>query len=206
MLQKLEQKKRDEVLAVKNIPLSEENFNRIIHSILHSVHFKGAKVVCSGVGKAGQVAHNIATTLSSTGTPSVFLHPAESLHGDLGLVQRNDVLLLVSNSGETFEVLELLRLAKLKFSDICCFAILGRPDSSLGNQVQAYLETGNPPEICPLGLTPTSSTTCMMVLGDLLVTEVMERINFTKEMYASCHHSGYLGKKARGEIDMLSSK
>jgi len=197
MLQKLEQKKGAEALAVRNIPLVEENFNRIIHSVLYNVHTKGGKVICSGMGKAGQVANNIATTLSSTGTPALFLHPSESMHGDLGVVQKNDVFIFVSNSGETIEVIELLRLAKKRFPTICAFAILGRPQSKLGDSVQAYLETGLPPEICPLGLTPTTSTTCMMVLGDLLVTEIMERIGFTKEQYASCHHAGYLGNMAR---------
>ena len=156
-------------------------------------------MVVSGLGKAGQIGHNIATTLSSTGTPSVFLHPSEAQHGDLGILQSNDLLFLISNSGKTKEILELLPLAKRLFPGIKSIALTGHPENELGTIVDVCLSTGYPKEVCPLGLTPTTSTTVMTVLGDILVVLMMEKINFTKSDYALRHHSGYLGQKSRGD-------
>jgi arabinose-5-phosphate isomerase len=193
----LAQRRDREAEAIANIPLEACDFEIIVNFIHFQVHKQGAKVVVSGMGKAGQVGHNIATTLCSTGTPAVFLHPSEAQHGDLGILNHNDILLLLSNSGKTREVLELLDLAKAMYPYITAFGIVGDASSPLGEKTTHNLVTGNPPEICPLGLTPTTSTTCMMVLGDLLVTYLMDKINFSKEDYARRHHSGYLGQIAR---------
>jgi arabinose-5-phosphate isomerase len=201
MLQKLNKKKEIEAEAVRKMPLEQCDFELMVCAIHSEVHKKGGKVVVSGMGKAGQVAHNLATTLSSTGTPAVYLHPGEAQHGDLGLIQRNDVLILISNSGRTKEVLELLDLSRHRFSTITVYGIIGDTSSPLAEKVLGFLTTGNPPEICPLGLTPTVSTTCMMVLGDLLVVSLMERIGLTRKEYATCHHSGYLGQRAKGNVD-----
>ena len=201
MLQNLNKKKEIEAKAIINIPLEQCDFELIVNGIHSEVHKRGGKVVVSGMGKAGQVGHNLATTLSSTGTPAVYLHPGEAQHGDLGLIQKNDVLILISNSGETKEVIDLLSLARAKFPTITAYGIVGNATSALSRQVLGFLTTGNPNEICPLGLTPTVSTTCMMVLGDLLVTSLMEKIGFTMQEYALCHHSGYLGAKAKRIAD-----
>ena len=155
-------------------------------------------MVC-GLGKAGQIGLNISTTLSSTGTPAVFLHPSEAQHGDLGVVRENDVLLLVSNSGKTREVLELEQLAKGLVPDIKILALTGNPEGSLAKIADVALLTGGPKEICPLGLTPTTSTTVMTVIGDILVVSMMEKIGFTHKEYAKRHHGGYLGSKARND-------
>lgn len=186
-----------EIQAIQNIPV-DGIIEQAIDLIYQQVHVKKGKVIVSGMGKAGQIGVNIATTLSSTGTPAVFLHPSESQHGDLGMVQENDVMLMISNSGKTREIIELEHLVKRLYPNIKVIGLTGNPDGSLARFSDVSLETGHPEEICPLGLTPTTSTTVMTVVGDLLVVLMMEKINFTKEEYAKRHHSGYLGAKARG--------
>lgn len=186
-----------EINALRQIPISP-NFARAVDLIHSHVHVKGGKLVCSGIGKAGEIAHSISTTFSSTGTPAVYLRPSEAQHGDIGLIQPNDVLLLVSNSGKTKEVLDLVYLIRNLYHDIPVIAITGHPDSILGELAEITLYTGNPQEICPLGLTPTTSTTTMAVIGDILVVMMMKKIGFTKEEYAKRHHGGYLGEKSRG--------
>ena len=150
------------------------------------------------MGKAGQIAINIATTLSSTGTPAVFIHPSDAQHGDLGLIQKNDILLLISNSGKTREIVEFFYLARNLYSNLPVIVITGNPVSELGELADVTISTGNPAEVCPLGMAPTTSTTVMTVIGDILVVQLMHKINFSKESYAKLHHGGYLGTKARG--------
>ena len=185
-----------EVKAIKNIPINGIIENAI-DVIFQNVHLKNGKVVVSGIGKAGQIGMNIATTLSSTGTPAVSIHPSEAQHGDLGLLQKNDVLLLISNSGKTREILEFIDLAKNLYKNIPVISLTGDRNSPLAKVSNECLFTGNPKEICPLGLTPTTSTTVMTVVGDILVVSMMKKIKFSKEDYAKRHHSGYLGKKAK---------
>ena len=185
-----------EVNAIKNIPITGIIEN-VIDVIFQNVHLKNGKVVVSGMGKAGQIGMNIATTLSSTGTPAVSVHPSEAQHGDLGLLQKNDVLLLISNSGKTREILEFIDLAKNLYNNIPVISLTGDQNSPLAKVSNECLFTGNPKEICPLGLTPTTSTTVMTVVGDILVVSMMKKIKFSKEDYAKRHHSGYLGKKAK---------
>lgn len=185
-----------EIEGIRNIPV-DDSIQAAVELIFQEVHSKGGKVVVSGLGKAGQIGHNIATTLSSTGTSSVFLHPAEAQHGDLGILQKNDILFLISNSGKTREILELLPLARKLFPDIKSIGLTGHPENELGQMVDVCLSTGQPKEVCPLGLTPTTSTTVMTVLGDVIVVALMKKINFTRSDYAMRHHSGYLGLKSR---------
>jgi arabinose-5-phosphate isomerase len=187
---------KHEAKAVLNIPVNE-SYEKAIDIIHNSVHINGGKIIVSGMGKAGQIAINIATTLSSTGTPSVFLHPSDAQHGDLGIIQKNDALLLVSNSGKTREILELYKLAKNLYPEIKIIVLVGKPNSPLGNLADNILSTGNPTEVCPLGLSPTTSTTAMTVIGDILVVLMMDKIKFSAEEYAKRHHGGYLGQKSR---------
>ncbi len=187
---------KQEADAVLNIPVTDE-FQKAIELIVEQVHKKKGKIVASGMGKAGQIAMNIATTLSSTGTPSVFVHAAESQHGDLGIIQENDLMLLVSNSGKTREIVELVYLARRLYSDIKFVVITANKDSELAAEASALLLTGNPPEVCSLGMAPTTSTTMMTVIGDVLVVGTMKAIGFTNEEYAKRHHGGYLGDKSR---------
>jgi arabinose-5-phosphate isomerase len=187
-----------EANAIENIPVRED-FNTAINLIYKQVHKKKGKLVASGMGKAGQIALNIATTFSSTGTPAVFLHPSDSQHGDLGVIQENDILLLISNSGKTREILELVDLAENLYPGLPLIVISGNPDSALSKCADAFIFTGNPDEVCPLGLTPTTSTTVMTVIGDALVVAMMTKIEFTSEDYAKRHHGGYLGDKSRNQ-------
>ena len=196
MKSKIKELIQKEIEAIQNIPI-DGIIEPVIDIIHNRVHKKGGKLIISGMGKAGQIGMNIATTLSSTGTPSVFIHPSEAQHGDLGVVQKNDVLLLISNSGKTREILEFNYLVKRLHNNIPVISLSGNETSPLTNISDISLYTGNPKEICPLGLTPTTSTTVMTVVGDILVVSMMEKINFSKEDYAKRHHSGYLGQKAK---------
>jgi arabinose-5-phosphate isomerase len=189
---------RYEAKAILNIPITDD-YLKAIELIFEHVHNRKGKLVASGMGKAGQIALNIATTFSSTGTPAVFLHPSDAQHGDLGVIQPNDVLLLVSNSGKTIEIVQLLDLVERLFEGVHIpkIVISGNPKSILAQNADAFLYTGGPKEVCPLGLTPTTSTTTMTVIGDILVSLMIERIGFTPEEYAKRHHAGYLGRKSR---------
>ena len=185
-----------EAEAVRNIPVTEE-YENAISLIINKVHESGGVLITSGMGKAGHVAMNIATTFSSTGTPAYFLHPSEAQHGDLGILRKNDIMLLISNSGKTRELVELVQLARRLVEDMQYIVITSNPDTPLARESAACLYTGSPKEVCPLGLTPTTSTTVMTVIGDLLVVSVMKRINYGNADYAKRHHGGYLGLKSR---------
>ncbi len=187
-----------EAEAVRNIPISD-GYHKAVELIYQKVHKEGGKVIASGMGKAGQIAENIATTLSSTGTPAVFLHPSEAQHGDLGVIRENDVLIVLSNSGKTREILELVQLTHNLYNTVPLIVITGNPDGELPKIAEVSLFTGNPKEVCALGLTPTTSTTTMTVIGDILVVLEMKKIGFSHADYAKRHHGGYLGQKSRNE-------
>lgn len=187
---------RREAEAINGIPVTD-GFGKAIDIIYQRVHELHGKIIMSGMGKAGQIAVNMSTTFCSTGSPSVFLHPAEAQHGDLGVIQPNDVLVLISNSGKTREIVELVSLAKGLYDKLPIIVITGNPDSPLADVADVVLATGNPPEVCILGLTPTTSTTVMTVIGDILVVTLMKKIGFTSQDYAKRHHGGYLGNKSR---------
>ena len=185
-----------EAQAVLNIPITDA-YEKAVDLIVEQVHRKKGKLVTSGMGKAGQIAMNIATTFCSTGTPAVFLHPSEAQHGDLGILQEHDLLLLISNSGKTREIVELTDLAYKLNSNLKKIVITGNPDSPLAQTDDICLATGHPDEVCPLGMTPTTSTTVMTVIGDILVVEAMKKTGFTIEDYSKRHHGGYLGERSR---------
>ena len=187
---------QQEAEAVLNIPVTS-GYEEAVTLIVKYVHELGGKLSTSGMGKAGQIAMNIATTFSSTGTPAFFLHPSEAQHGDLGIVRDNDIMLLISNSGKTRELLELVELTRGLVPDMKFIVITSNSESSLAKDADVCLLTGAPKEVCPLGLTPTTSTTVMTVIGDILVVGTMKRINFNNKDYAKRHHGGYLGSKSR---------
>ncbi len=156
------------------------------------LHCQG-RVVVTGMGKSGHVARKIAATLASTGSPSFFLHPAEASHGDLGMITRTDVVLALSNSGETPEVLLLLpHLTRLA---VPLIAMVGKPDSTLGRAAAALLDVSVPEEACPLNLAPTASTTAALAMGDALAVAVLEARGFTKQDFARSHPGGTLGRQ-----------
>ena len=194
---------QQEAEAVRNIPITD-GYEEAVTLIVKHVHELGGNLITSGMGKAGQIAMNIATTFCSTGTPAYFLHPSEAQHGDLGIVRKNDVMLLISNSGKTRELLELVELTRGLVPEMQFIVITGNPDSPLAAEATICLLTGAPKEVCPLGLTPTTSTTVMTVIGDLLVVGTMKHINFGYPDYAKRHHGGYLGSKSREQCKTVN--
>ena len=151
------------------------------------------RVVVTGMGKSGHIAGKIASTLASTGTPSFFLHPAEASHGDIGMITRGDVLLALSNSGETPEVLMLLpHLSRL---GVPVIAMTGNAPSSLARAAQVTLDVTVPAEACPLNLAPTASTTATLAMGDALAVTLLEARGFTAEDFARSHPGGSLGRR-----------
>lgn len=151
------------------------------------------KVVVTGMGKSGLIGQKIAATLASTGTPSFFLHPGEASHGDLGMVGRDDVVMLLSNSGETEEVVRLL--PALKRMEVPLLALIGNPKSTLAQHADVALDVSVRQEACPLGLAPTASTTALAALGDALAVALLEYRGFTAADFAAVHPGGTLGKR-----------
>ena len=196
MIASIKELLQKEAQAVLNIPVTDA-YEKAVAMIVEQVHRKKGKLVTSGMGKAGQIAMNIATTFCSTGIPAVFLHPSEAQHGDLGILQENDLLLFISNSGKTREIVELTHLAHNLNPDLKFIVITGNPGSPLAQEATVCLSTGNPKEVCLLGMTPTTSTTAMTVIGDILVVQTMQQTKFTIEEYSKRHHGGYLGVKSR---------
>jgi arabinose-5-phosphate isomerase len=205
MKEKVKKIFESEAYALSQIPV-DDNYEKVTEVIYHNIHKKNGKLITSGMGKAGQIAHNIATTFSSTGTPAVFLHPSEAQHGDLGILQEHDVLLAISNSGKTREIIELIDLKNNLFPEVPVIVITGNDNSPLAQKADYCISTGSPSEVCPLGLTPTTSTTVFTVIGDALVVLMMDKIGFTPEDYAKRHHGGYLGFKSRESCGQNSKK
>jgi arabinose-5-phosphate isomerase len=153
----------------------------------------GGRIACTGMGKSGHIAKKIAATLSSTGSPALFLHPGEASHGDLGMVTDQDTVLLLSNSGETEEILTILPALKRQGNRIV--AMTGRPGSRLARIADVHLDCSVPEEACPLGLAPTSSTTAMLAMGDALAVAMLEARGFTADDFARSHPAGALGRR-----------
>ena len=155
-------------------------------------HCRG-RVIVTGMGKSGIIARKVAATLSSTGTPAYFLHPAEAVHGDLGLIQQDDLLIALSQSGETAEILRLLETLKRLGSRL--IAITGEASSVLGEAADVTLECRVDSEACPMNLVPTASTTAALALGDALAMTLLVKKGFQEEDFASLHPGGHLGKR-----------
>lgn len=151
------------------------------------------RVILTGMGKSGLICQKITATLASTGTPAQFLHPAEGIHGDLGIVTSRDVVIAVSFSGETEEVLRLL--PTLKRIGCPLITVTGRPESTLAREGETHLNVAVPREACPLGLAPTASTTATLCLGDALAVALLEARGFTPDDFALCHPGGALGRR-----------
>ena len=151
------------------------------------------KLIVMGVGKSGHIGQKVSATLASTGTPSFFIHPTEAAHGDLGMIAKDDAVLIFSNSGETKEVTSILPALKRMTSDI--FSITGNANSSIAKASSVHLKVQVEKEACPHDLAPTSSTTASMVIGDALAISLIEEKNFSSEDFAKSHPAGELGKK-----------
>ena len=174
----------------------EALLERLDTPVVEAVRLIGScsgKVAVLGMGKSGHVGRKIAATLASTGTPAFFLHPAEALHGDLGMVMRGDVALMLSGSGQTEEMLQLL--GPLGRMGIPLVAVTGHPNSELARRAQIHLDVSVPREACPLNLAPTASTTATMVMGDAIAVCLLELKGFQDKDFAQLHPGGSLGKK-----------
>jgi len=171
------------------VPRLNADFARACRLILDSP----GRVVVTGMGKSGHIGGKIAATLASTGTPAFFVHPGEAQHGDLGMIQPQDVVIAISNSGETGEILTILPIIKRMGAKL--IALTGNPKSSLAQQADAHLDAGVAKEACPLNLAPTSSTTAALAVGDALAVALLKTRNFTPEDFARSHPGGKLGRR-----------
>ena len=178
-----------EAKAIKElIPRLTADFGRIVEIILNC----SGRVVVTGMGKPGIIGQKISATLSSTGTPSLFLHPAEAIHGDLGRVIKDDVVLALSNSGETEEIVRLLPI--IKKIGVRLISFTGGASSTLGKRSDFVIDVSVKKEACPLGLVPTASTTAMLAMGDALAIALLDRRGFKVEDFAFYHPGGTIGK------------
>lgn len=175
----------------------DESFEQAVRLILES----NGRVVVSGMGKSGLIGQKIASTMASTGTPAFFLHPAEGIHGDLGMIMKGDVVIAISNSGETEELLRILPVVKRLGAALV--AMSGRPDSTLSRIADVHLDVSVAEEACPLGLAPTSSTTATLAMGDALAVALLVQRGFKAEDFAIFHPGGALGKKLLLRVEDL---
>ncbi|CAG9262814.1 KpsF/GutQ family sugar-phosphate isomerase [Paraburkholderia caribensis] len=167
----------------------DDNYSKAVRTIIDST---GRVIVC-GMGKSGIVGRKVAATLSSTGTPAFFMHPAEAYHGDLGMVQQSDVFIAISNSGETNEVIQLLPFLRQNGNRMIAFT--GNPSSTLAKAAHCHLDISVETEACPLQLAPTASTTAALAMGDALAVTLMEARDFKPENFARFHPGGSLGRR-----------
>ncbi len=192
---------QQEAKGIENlIPTLDQNFVNAVHMIMES---KGRTIV-TGMGKSGHIARKVSATLSSTGTPSIFLHPAEGIHGDLGMVTGDDVVLAFSNSGETVEILNIL--PSLKRIGAKIIAVVGNHNSTLAKNSDVILDASVEKEACPLGLAPTTSTTVALALGDALAIVLLSCHHFTKNQFAIYHPGGALGRKLLMTVENVMHK
>ncbi|MEK6531935.1 MAG: KpsF/GutQ family sugar-phosphate isomerase [Deltaproteobacteria bacterium] len=188
---------RIEALAISSlVKRVGGDFARAIDLILSTE----GKVIISGMGKSGIICQKIASTLSSTGTPAFFLHPAEGVHGDLGIVMKNDILIAISNSGETDEIVRLM--PAVKRLGVRMIAMTGNPKSTLAGLADVSLDVGVRNEACPLGLSPTASTTACLAMGDALAVALLEGRGFRATDFAMLHPAGSLGRRLK-RVDEL---
>ena len=202
---------RDKLSAFKTIDIETEAINSLKQSVdlnnlttvLDYMQNAKGRIIITGMGKSGHIGNKIAASLASTGTPSFFVHPAEASHGDLGMITEDDVVVAISNSGESRELIDILNYCK-RFG-IKLIAITKNPNSSLGKASDVVLQLPNGEEACPLGLAPTSSTTATLVLGDIITIALVERKGFSKNDFNDRHPGGKLGSILKRVADIMHS-
>ena len=188
-------------IEAKGIVSLVDRLDDVFLRAVELLHCCCGKVVVTGIGKSGLIGRKIAATLSSTGTPAFFLHAGDAVHGDLGMVMKGDVVLAVSNSGETEEILKLL--PHFKLNGLKVVVMTGKPDSTLGKAGDAVIDVGVNEEACPLGLAPTASTTASLAMGDALAVVLLEKKGFKEEDFAVRHPGGILGRKLLLRVEDL---
>ena len=180
-------------LEIAELEKLAEKIGPEMNEVVEMIYSSKGKLVIMGVGKTGIIGHKISSSLASTGTPSIFVNAAEAMHGDLGMVSKNDIVLLISNSGSSSEIVNVV--APLKKIGCSLIAMTGNLKSALANEVSLVLNVNVSKEACPLGLAPTTSTTATLVMGDALTICLMERRGFKAENYALYHPGGALGRR-----------
>ncbi len=191
-------------VEAKGISALGERLNNSFVRAVEMLYECRGKVVVTGMGKSGIICRKIAATLASTGTPSFFLHAGEGIHGDLGMVMEGDVIVAVSNSGETEEILKLL--PHIKLNGLKMIVMTGKLDSTLAKAGDVVLDVGVGEEACPLGLAPTASTTAALAMGDALAVVLLEKKEFKEQDFARRHPGGILGRKLLLRVDDLMKK
>lgn len=186
---------------IEALRVMENNLDETLSKALDLLQNTKGRVIVTGMGKSGHIGSKIAATMASTGTPSFFLHPSEASHGDLGMITKNDVVIAISNSGESKELSDILVYCR-RFS-IPLIAITKNPESSLGKNSDLILRLPDNKEACPLGLAPMSSTTATLVMGDILAADLMVRKGFTEEDFKLRHPGGKLGSILRHVSDIM---
>jgi len=187
-----------EIASLSN--LLSDDFEQSINAVLNTT----GKFIISGMGKSGIIGKKIAATLASTGTPSFFLHPGEAYHGDLGMIEKDDIVLLISNSGETDEVLKLIPF--LKNQGNITISMTGKPNSTLAQNTNYHLNVAVKKEACPLQLAPTSSTTATLVMGDAIAVALMKLRDFQDKDFAQFHPGGSLGRRLLTKVENVMKK
>lgn len=176
-------------------------FNKAVEAVHSMKQAKRARLIVAGIGKSGHVARKIAATLASTGTPSQFVHPGEASHGDMGMITEDDIVLMLSNSGENAELSDLIHYTR-RFG-ITLIAMTGNPQSTLAQHSDIQLILPKVPEACPNGMAPTTSTTMMIALGDAVAVALMHRMGLTKEEYKVFHPGGKLGQRLMKVTELM---
>lgn len=205
----IQQSHNDTLSAIRTIDSEIETINKLKETLsdgsltnaLDLMQKSNGRIIITGMGKSGHIGKKIAASLASTGTPSFFVHPAEASHGDLGMITEDDVVIAISNSGESKELLDIINYCK-RFG-ISLIAITKNPESSLGKAGDIVLRLPNNGEACPLGLAPTSSTTATLVLGDILTIGMIERNGFSKSDFNDRHPGGKLGSILQRVSDLM---
>jgi len=179
-----------EAKAIDNaITRIDHEFERAVNTLYNA----RGRIVITGMGKSGLIGKKISATLTSTGTPSVFLHPSEALHGDIGIILNDDVIMAISTSGETFEVIRLLDF--IKRIGVKLISLVGNPNSTLARESDVFINCGVEKEACPIGLVPSTSTTLALAVGDAISIALMEKKGFSEEDFRFYHPGGSIGKK-----------
>jgi len=186
---------------IETITKLKDSLNKTLTKALDAMQNAKGRIIITGMGKSGHIGKKIAASLASTGTPSFFVHPAEASHGDLGMITEDDVVIAISNSGESRELIDILNYCK-RFG-IMLISITKNPESSLGKAGDIVLQLPNNGEACPLGLAPTNSTTATLVLGDILTAGLIQRKGFTKADFNARHPGGKLGSILQKVSDLM---
>ena len=209
MPEKTNTEQTDLASAIRTIDSETDTINKLKETLsdgsltraLDTMQKSKGRIIVTGMGKSGHIGKKIAASLASTGTPSFFVHPAEASHGDLGMITEDDVVIAISNSGESKELIDILNYCK-RFG-ITLISITKNPESSLGKAGDIILRLPNNGEACPLGLAPTSSTTATLVLGDILTIGMIERNGFSKSDFNDRHPGGKLGSILQRVSDLM---